>query len=56
MHAYAITRGDTAEQDGFDETDERPIVPLRPAPARAAARRGGAPLPPLPAAPAVAAA
>ncbi len=36
VHAYAVTRGDTAEQDGFDETDERPIVPLRPAPARAA--------------------
>ncbi len=36
VHAYAVTRGDTAEHDGFDETDERPVVPLRRAPARAA--------------------
>jgi uncharacterized YceG family protein len=48
VHAYAVTRGDTAEQDGFDETDERPIVPLRRAPARAAAspRRRAAPVAP----------
>ena len=43
VHAYAVTRGDTAEQDGFDETDERPVVPLRRAPARAAAVAAAAP-------------
>ena len=51
VHAYAVTRGDTAEQDGFDETDERPVVPLRRAPdasrrIAAAAPRSQRPPPP----------
>ena len=46
--AYAVTREDTAEHDGFDETDERPIVPLRRAPARAAIPPRRRPAPAVP--------
>lgn len=48
VHAYAVSREDAAEHEDDGDTEERPVVPLRRAPARAAATPRKRPAPAVP--------